>query len=90
MAEDFAPFFADFAVTATLAGSEIRGILDVEDWDEGPGAITQRTSFLMQPMAGVTPIQGNQLVADGVTYKVRQVLREPPDGALSRLVLVRA
>ena len=30
------------------------------------------------------------VVADGITYTVRQVLRLPPDGALLRLILARA
>lgn len=89
-AESFAPFFADYGTAATLAGVSVTGLLDVDTIDEGPGALTQRTSFLLQPTAAVAPAQGQTLVADATTYTVRQVLKEPPDGALTRLVLVRA
>lgn len=89
MVEDFAPLFTDFAVAGTLAGVAVSGILDAEDFDEGPGVITRRTSYLLEPGAAVTPAQGQTLVSAGVTYTVRQVLREPPDGALTRLVLAR-
>ena len=90
MVEDLAPLFTDFAVAGTLAGVAVSGILDAEDYDEGPGVITRRTSFLLKPGAAVTPAQGQALVSAGITYSVRQVLREPPDGALTRLVLARA
>lgn len=90
MSEDFSAFFQDFGITATLAGCEVTGIMDLETFDEGPGALTQRTTFLMKPEASVTPIAGQQLAVGVVTYKVRQVLLEPPDGALQRLVLARA
>lgn len=90
MVEDLAPLFADFGVAATLAGTAVRGILDVEDTDEGPGLITRRLSFVLQPTTSVTPAAGQALVAGSVTYTVRQVISEPPDGALVRLVLARA
>lgn len=87
--EDFAPYFADFGVAGTLAGTAVRGLLDVETVDDF-GVVTQTTSYLMEPTTAVTPAVGQALVADGVTYTVRQVQLEPPDGALRRLVLTRA
>ena len=90
MVEDLAPLFSDFAVAGLLAGTAVSGILNAEDFDEGPGAITRSTSYLLKPGAAVTPAVGQQLVVQGTTYTVRQVLREPPDGVLTRLVLARA
>jgi len=88
--ESFAPLFADFGVAATLAGTPVVGMLDLETLDEGPGALTQRVSFLLQPDPALAPAQGQTLVANATTYTVRQVLKEPPDGALTRLVVTRA
>ena len=89
LVESFAPFFTDFAAAGTVNGVAVSGILDIEDFDEGPGAITQRTSVLLKPTTAVTPVVGHAAVFGGVTYTVRQILREPPDGALTRLVLSR-
>lgn len=87
-AETFAPFFADFGEAATLAGVAVRGMVNVETFDE-LDTITQRTDFLLQPTTAVAPAAGQAMVLRGVTYTVRQVLREPPDGVLTRLVLAR-
>jgi hypothetical protein len=85
--ENFAPFFADFGVDGTLAGTPVRGILDTAtDVYEGE-LLTQRPTFLLAP--GAAPAVGQSLVLAAATYTVRQVLAEPPDGALSRLVLVK-
>lgn len=90
-AETFAGYFADFAIAGTVNGVAVRGILDLETFDEGPGStVTQRTSVLLEPGAAVTPAANQAAVFEGVTYTVRQVLREPPDGALTRLILARA
>lgn len=89
MVEDFAPFFADCGLSGTLAGVAVTGLLDAEATDE-LGTITQRTSFLLKPGAVVTAAVGQTLVVAAVTYTVRQVLLEPPDGAMQRLVITRA
>ena len=86
--EDLSPLFADFGLAATLNGAAVFGLLDLQTelWD-GQTA-TQSTSYLLP--AGSAPAVGQALVAAGVAYTVRQVLAEPPDGVLQRLVLVRA
>ena len=88
-AETFSGFFAEFATTATLNGVTVGGIFDVETLDEGFGVVTQRASFLLDPTTNPVASVGYTFVHDGVTYSVRQVLREPPDGVLKRLILVR-
>lgn len=90
LVEDLAPFFADFAGDGTLAGVSVRGILDTESDVVGVDAVTERPTFLLAPGSAVTPAVGQTLVLDAVSYTVRRVLAEPPDGAASRLVLVRA
>lgn len=87
--EDYSPFFADFGEAATLAGVAVRGMVNVESFDE-LDTVTQRTDFLLQPGGPVVPAAGQIMVLRGATYTVRQVLKEPPDGVLQRLVLARA
>lgn len=87
--EDFTPFFQDFAQAGTLAGVDVSGILSVESLDEF-STVTQRTTFLLKPTTTVGASAGQVLATGGVNYTVRQVLMEPPDGALKRLVLARA
>lgn len=89
-AEDLAPFFGDFAAEATLDGIAVRGILDTESDVFGADAVTQRPTFLLEPGSAASPAVGQALVLDAVSYSVRRVLSEPPDGVLTRLVLVRA
>jgi hypothetical protein len=92
VAEDLAVFFdtAQFAVAATLAGASVVAIVDGESVVEVGGMVTQAPTALLQTSdsAGAAPDQA--FVAESVNYRVRQVLREPPDGKLTRLVLVRA
>jgi hypothetical protein len=90
MAEDLSIFFGDdFAVPATLNGVAVRAIVDGESVVEVNGVVTQAPTALLQSSdaAGAAPDQ--VFVASATNYRVRQVLREPPDGALTRLVLVR-
>jgi hypothetical protein len=86
--EDFTPMFADFGTAATLAGAPVVGIVELETFDD-LATVVQRISFLLKPADGVTPAAGQALVVGTTSYTVRQVLMEPPDGALQRLVLVR-
>lgn len=87
MTEDLAPFFADFAVPATLGGASLRAIIDTQTIDE-TGVATQEPSALVASPTTAAP--DDTFVAAGVTYKVREVLKEPPDGAFTRLFLARA
>jgi hypothetical protein len=81
MVENLAIFFADFAVTATLAGVSVPAIVD---------GVTQAPTALLKTSDAAAAAPDQAFVAESVNYRVRQVLREPPDGALTRLVLVRA
>lgn len=87
--EDLSPLVADFGVDATLAGASLRAIVDTESFIEVDGVMTQRPSAQVISSAAPAAAPGQTFVANAVTYTVRQVLREPPDGALTRLVLSR-
>jgi hypothetical protein len=90
-AEDLTIFFADFAVAATLASASVSAgaIVDAQSVVEVDGVVTQAPTALLRSSDAVSAAPNQTFVADSVTYRVRQVLREPPDGALTRLVLVR-
>lgn len=88
-AEDLSPFFADFGEAATLNGVAVRGMVNVDSFDD-LDTIAQRTDFILRPGAAVTPAVGQSMVLRSVSYTVRQVLKEPPDGVLQRLVLARS
>ena len=87
--EDFRPFFADFGGVGVLDGQAVTIMLDEssEVWDGD--VMSHAPSALLQPTTAVVPTSGMTLLAGTRTYTVRQVLKEPPDGALLRLVLAQ-
>jgi hypothetical protein len=88
--EDLAPFFADFGGAATLNSVAVTAIVDTQTVIEVEGIATQQPTALVRTSEASVAAPGQSFVANAVTYIVRQVLREPPDGALTRLVLARA
>jgi hypothetical protein len=89
-AEDLSVFFdtAGFADSATLDGDVVQVIRDdasVEVFDNG--ALTSQPSVLLTAAQAAEAAPGSVLVTNSVTYTVRQVVSEPPDGALVRLML---
>lgn len=89
LVEDFDCYFDAWGVDATLAGIAVRGVFDTQTAGEYEVA-SEGPTFIVKPTTEVGPSVGQQLLLDGITYSVRQVLKVPPDGALLRLVLVRA
>ena len=87
--EDLSLFFADFGVAATLAGSAVAAIVDTQSLIEVDGVMTQQPTALVVSSTASAAVPGQAFVASSVSYTVRQVLKEPPDGALTRLVLAR-
>lgn len=85
MTEDLAPFFADFGEDCTVQGAAVRGLFNassqlvLEDV-----LITEPT---LQVAATVAAAEGGTVVVRGASYRIRQVLDQPPDGALRNLVL---
>ena len=89
--EDPSVFLADFGRACTLAGAELQAIVDVETVaDEATGVLTQRPVARIVAAAAPSAAAGQAFVADGVTYTVRRVLADPPDGTFTVLVLARA
>lgn len=100
--EDLSQFFADFGVDATLAGVGVRGTFDSESVEVfGGDAQTIAPSFLLPTTSVASRLPGQALViaAGNVpaqlahvagTYSVREVIFEPQDGAMTRLMLTRA
>jgi len=72
-----------------LAGQPVSGIFEASTVVEQGEAITVAPTFLMASKDAPAAAEGQPLLRAGQSYKVRQVLAEPPDGALLRLVLVR-
>jgi len=88
--EDLSVFFADFAGNATLNASALSAIFDSNSLIELDGVVRQAPTALIKTSDAPAAAQGQMFVAASVNYIVRQVLKEPPDGALTRLVLARA
>lgn len=87
--EDLSVFFADFGVAATLAGVAVTAIVDTQSLIEVDGVMTQQPTALVVSSSAASAVPSQSFVAGSVSYIVRQVLKEPPDGALTRLVLAR-
>ena len=90
MTDDLALILDDphVAESVTVDGLIVRGIFSVADevvLDEG---VIQAPTLLCA--ATVAAQSGSAVRRQGVTYRVRQVLDQPPDGALRQLVLARA
>lgn len=89
--EDLSPFFdtAGFAQAATLNALPVTGIFDSSTELVLDGVLSQAPAFTARSSETASAAAGQLLVVDGTTYRVRQVLRLPPDGAITQLVLGR-
>lgn len=87
--EDLSVFLADFGQACTLAGVPVTAIMDTVSFeDPETGVISEGPSALLtSAQAGAAT--NRPFTAGGVSYTVRRVLRQPPDGAFTRLVLAR-
>lgn len=92
LTEDLAAFFAtdDFADSVTVGGVAVQAIFDVESQVVVGELITLAPTLLLPAASAPAAADGTACVVRSVNYTVRQVLLEPPDGALKRLVLTRA
>jgi hypothetical protein len=90
MTEDLAPFFADFAVDATVNGAAVRGIFD-NGFALGAVGIgmagTQPTLRLRTADVAADPV-GQAVVVGAVSYTV--AAHEPDGTGVSVLMLERA
>jgi hypothetical protein len=86
--ESLVPFFADFGEGVTVQGASVTGIFNAATMME-LGEVLGSDITLEVP-ATVTAAEGGAVVVRGTNYVIRQVLDQPPDGALRTLVLARA
>jgi len=91
MTEDLAPFFADFAVDATVNGQAVRGIFD-NGWQAAEVGLVGMSSarpMLTLPTAGLSadPV-GQTAVVNGTSYLV--AVHQPDGTGVSTLMLERA
>lgn len=84
-----ASFLDAFGVQATLAGAPLRAIVDQAAQIVLDDVITQSPAASVRAADAPAAAAGQAFVAEGVTYSVRQVLRQGPDGVWLRLVLAR-
>jgi hypothetical protein len=91
MTEDLAPFFADFAVDATVNGQAVRGIFDNGFASAEVGLVGMSSSrpMLTLPTAGLSanPV-GQTAVVGGTSYLV--AAHQPDGTGVSTLMLERA
>lgn len=86
-AEDTTVFFADFGEAVTVQGAAAVGIFNVSTDLVLNDALVTGPSLELP--ATVAAAEGGTVVVRGVSYRVRQVIDQPPDGALRLLVLAR-
>jgi len=91
MTEDLAPFFADFAVAATVNGQAVRGIFDngFASAEVGLVGMSSARPMLTLPTAGLSadPV-GQTAVVNGISYLV--AVHQPDGTGVSTLMLERA
>jgi len=91
MTEDLAPFFADFAVDATVNGQAVRGIFDngFASAEVGLVGMSSARPMLTLPTAGLSadPV-GQTAVVNGISYLV--AVHQPDGTGVSTLMLERA
>jgi hypothetical protein len=86
-AEDLSPFFADFGEAVTVQGAAATGIFDTAS-DVIFGDVMSVAPALQVP-ATVAAAEGGTVVVRSTSYRIRQVVDIPPDGAIRQLVLAR-
>ena len=75
------------------AGGELvnRLVVDTDGYVEpSTGVVTEGPSALLTTAQAAAAAPGQAFVDGAATYTVRQALKEPPDGAFTRLVLARS
>lgn len=87
LSDDLTNTLAALGEPLTLNGQAVTGLFDVAGEIVLEGVLTVATTARVPAAAGAT--QGQTLLRGATSYRVRQVLPEPPDGALHRLVLAK-
>lgn len=87
--DDTAAYLSVFGAAATLAGAAITAVVDVAAEVVVDDVITVQPAAYVAAEDAPGAAAGQAFVAAGTSYTVRQVLKQPPDGAMLRLVLAR-
>lgn len=85
--EDIAPFFADFGEAVTVQGAAVQAIFNLAGELVLGDVVTTGPSLELP--ATVAAAEGGAVVVRGVAYRIRQIIDQPPDGAVRLLVLAR-
>lgn len=83
--EDLAVFFAEFGEDFSVQGADVRGIFSASSQLVLEDVLVTEPILLVA--ASVAAAEGGLVVVRGSSYRIRQVLDQPPDGALRNLVL---
>lgn len=78
------------AESVTLAGAVKAGLFDVASEIVVDGVVGTAPAFVGLTSDLTSAASGQTLVRSAVNYTVRQVLKLPPDGEMTQLVLARA
>lgn len=87
LVEDATVFFADFGEAVTVQGTAAVGIFNAASELELNEVVVTAPSLELP--ATVAAAEGNTVVVRSVSYRVRQVIDQPPDGVVRLLVLAR-
>lgn len=85
--DDLTAMLEELGESLILDGTAVLGVFDVAGEVVLDGLVTTSTVALVLTSTGAA--LGQVLVRGSTSYRVRQVLPEPPDGLLVRLVLAR-
>jgi hypothetical protein len=88
LVDDVTVYFADFGEEITVDYVPTTAIFDLST-ELQLGDVLQQAPSVLVPST-VVAVVGSAVVARSVNYTVRQVLDEPPDSVLRRLVLARS
>jgi hypothetical protein len=91
MTEELTLFFdvGDFAESVTVGGVAVTAIFDTESQVVLGEVLSLAPTLLLPTTTAPAAADGTACTVRGVAYLVRQVLLDPPDGALKRLVLAK-
>lgn len=85
--DELASTLAALGETFSLDGRPVSGLFNVAGEVVLEGVLTTGTTAVV--LAAENAQRGQQVVRDGVTYLIKQVLPRAPDGALVQLVLAK-
>jgi hypothetical protein len=91
MHEDIEAFFieGETATAVTIGGQPHLAIFDTASELVVGDVLVREPTLLLPTYRAAGMAQGTAAIVNAITYRTRQVLVEPPDGELTRLVLTK-